>query len=305
MGVGALGGYALPERFDAAIRQVQAEDAIVRPRCTVLPATDPPDSRLTFPTLDQTSQQGIYAGVQVTHGGEGTTLTETTAHLRQMSLEPKALGAYCVVSDKLLHNWSTCGAFITRQLAMAMSGQEDVDCLTGDGVNKSRGVLVSPAAISYSRATPNKIGFGDVLGMAARLLTRGGSPVWVANPTTIPELGAMTDSGSHAVWSGSRADALGGAAQKLPSTLLGFPVLFSTRVPPLGSRGDLSLLDLSFYLLLNGSGPFVASSEHVYFLSNRTVFRINWNFDGGSWLSEPIGMEADASQTTSPFIVLS
>ena len=304
MGTGATGGYALPEQFDANIRQVQAQEAIIRPRAAVIPAGSPPDAKLTFPSLDQTSAQNIYGGVTVVHTGEGVTMSETDAKLREVSLEPKEISAYIVVTNKLLNNWEAAGAFMTRQLSSAMVGQEDYDFMRGDGVNKALGFINCAAAIEYNRATANQVAFADVYGMLARILMRGGSYIWLASQTIIPQLAAMTDAGTHAVWLGGR-DANGAAQGPLPTTLFGLPIVFGDRLPALGTKGDLSLVNLSYYLVKDGSGPAAASSEHILFLSNKTVFKIVWNVDAHPWLTEPIGLEGSTSNTVSPFVVLS
>lgn len=303
MGTGATGGYALPEQFDATIRQVQAQEAIIRPRAAVIPAGSPPDAKLTFPALDQTSAQNIYGGVTVVHTGEGVTMTETTARLREISLEPKEISAYIVVTNKLLNNWDAAGAFVTRQLSAAMIGQEDYDFMRGNGVNKALGFINCAAAIAYNRAGASAIAFADVYGMLARILMRGGSYIWLASQTIIPQLAAMVDAGTHAVWLGGR-DANGAAQGPLPTTLFGLPIIFADRLPALGTKGDLSLVNLSYYLIKDGSGPAAASSEHVFFTSNKVVFKIVWNVDAHPWLTEPLGLEGSTTNTVSPFVIL-
>jgi HK97 family phage major capsid protein len=304
MGTGATGGYALPEQFDAMIRQVQAQEAIVRPRAAVIPAGSPPDAKLTFPSLDQTSAQNIYGGVTVVHTGEGVTMTETTANLREVSLEPKEISAYIVVTQKLLNNWEAAGAFVTRQLSQAMMGQEDYDFMRGNGVNKALGFINCAAAISYTRAGASAIAFADVYNMLARILMRGGSYIWLASQTTIPQLAAMVDAGSHAVWLGGPGGSLSGAQGPLPTTLMGLPIVFADRLPALGTKGDLSLVNLSYYLIKDGSGPAAASSEHILFLSNKVVFKVVWNVDAHPWLTEPLGLEGSTTNTVSPFVIL-
>jgi HK97 family phage major capsid protein len=303
MGTGATGGFSLPTQFDATLRQVQAQEAIIRPRAAVIPAGSPPDAKLEFPALDQTSAQNIYGGVTVVHTGEGVTMTETTARLKEVSLEPKEISAYIVCTNKLLNNWDAAGSFITRQLSAAMVGTEDYDFMRGNGVNKALGFINCAAAIAYGRAAANAISFADCYGMLARMLMRGGSYVWLASQTAIPQLAAMVDAGTHAVWLGGR-DANGAGQGPLPSTLLGLPVIFADRLPPLGTKGDLSLVNLSYYLVKDGSGPAAASSEHILFLSNKVVFKLVWNVDGHPWLSEPIGLEGSTTSTVSPFVVL-
>ena len=73
-------------------------------------------------------------------------------------------------------------------------------------------------------------------------------------------------------------------------------------MPQLGARGDLALVDLSYYLIKDGSGPFIASSEHVHFTTNKTVIKAFWNVDGAPWLNTPIVQEN--GDTQSPFVVL-
>ena len=303
MGVGSEGGFVLPKQFRDQILQVGPQDAIVRPRATVIPAGSPPDAKLEMPALDQTSGSNIYGGVIITHTGEAITMTETSAALRQVSMEPKEMSAYIVTTNKLLNNWEAASSFITTQLRRAMIGAEDYDFMRGDGINKALGFVNAPASITVGRSGANLIAFADVMGMYARA-KMGGSLVWVASQTCIPQLAVMVDAGTHAIWLGGR-DANGAAAQSVPSTLFGAPILWADRLPALGTSGDINLVDLQYYLVKDGSGPFAALSAELLFLSNRTVFRLVWNVDGRPWLTEAIGLEGSTANTVSPFVKLS
>jgi HK97 family phage major capsid protein len=301
MGTGATGGFALPRQFDGALRQVAPGEAAVRPRATVIPAGSPPDAPIDFPSLDQTSAQNMFGGVIITHTGEGVTMTEATMRLKEVTLEPKELSAYIVCTQKLLNNWMAASAIIGNQLKTAVNAAEDFDFIRGDGINKALGFINSAAAITYSRATPNSITFPDILGMAARFKL-GGKPCWIASPTTIAALYSMVDTGNHNVLLGGGP--LAGAAGPAPQTLLGFEIVWSDRLPPLGTKGDLCLCDLTAYCVKDGS-MIAASSEHIFFLSNKVAFKVVWNVDGRPWLTEPITLEGSATSTVSPFVILS
>ena len=303
MGTGSEGGFALPEQFRPEIWQVMPQEAIVKPRATVLPAGSPPDAKLIMPALDQTSAENIYGGVIMTHGGEAVTLTETDAKLKQITMEPKKIGAYIVCTNELLNNWDACSSFITGQMQKARVGQEDYDFMRGDGVNKALGFINAPAAIGFSRAGAGAIAFADVYGMLARA-KMGSSLVWLASQTIIPQLAALVDSGTHAVWLGGK-DANGAAANAMPSSLMGYPLIFCDRLPPLGTKGDLNLVDLSYYLVKEGSGPEFAVSTELLFLTDRVVFRVTWRVDGKPWLTEALGLEGSTTNTVSPFVILS
>jgi HK97 family phage major capsid protein len=303
-GTGTMGGFALPEQFRPEIWQVDPQQAIVRPRATVLPAGDPPDARLTMPALDQTAAQNIYGGVIMTHGGEAITLTETDAHLKQITMEPKKIAGYIVCTSELLNNWGAASSFITGQMQKARIGMEDYDFLRGDGINKAIGVINAPCAVNYNRAVNSAIDMVDITGMYARL-KMGGSPVWLASQTTIPQLVTMADAGTHSVWLASGGGTgQNGLALPMPPTLMGYPVIFADRLPGLGSKGDLMLVDLNYYLIKEGSGPDVALSTELLFLSDRVVFRITWRVDGKPWLTEALGLEGSTGNTVSPFVIL-
>jgi HK97 family phage major capsid protein len=180
-----------------------------------------------------------------------------------------------------------------------MTGWEDYRFLRGTGMVEPLGVINSPAAIQVSRQTANQVTWQDVRTMYSRAKF-GGSLVWIASQTTLPFLMNIADGGSNNLF----VTAFAGAAGAVPGTLFGLPLLFADRSPALGSTGDLVLADLQYYLVKDGSGPFVDASPHVYFTSDQTVIRITWNVDGKPWLTAPLQLEGSSSNTVSPFVVL-
>ena len=157
MGTGQTGGFAVPEQFRDELLLAVAQTGIVRPRATVIPAGSPPDAKLSIPALDQTSGANMYGGVTLVHTGEGVTMTETTAKLKEISFEPKEISAYLTVTNKLLNNWTAASEVLGNLLRGAMIGAEDYDFLRGDGINKALGIINSPASINYARNRCNSV----------------------------------------------------------------------------------------------------------------------------------------------------
>lgn len=302
MGVGVEGGFAVPTQFIPTLKSIDPQEAIFRPRCTVIPAGDPPDAMVSMPTLDQTAAQNMYGGMAVQWIEEGGSKPETDLKLKEVCLTPHEVAGYTILTDKLLRNWGAAASVIENMLRLCVRGTEDTAFLSGNGVGRPLGVINAPARINVARAGAGAVAFADVYGMLAQL-KMGGSAVWVASQTVLPQLITMTDAGTNSVWlPGGYAAASAAAAP--PGTLMGLPLIWNDRSPALGSVGDLMLVDLSYYLIKDGSGPFVATSEHVHFLTNRTVIKIFWNVDGQPWLTGPIPLEGSAANTVSPFIVL-
>lgn len=298
MGTGTKGGFMVPEQFRPGLLSIDPQAAIFRPRAQVIPAGSPPDAAISMAALNQGAAENMYGGVTVQWIAEGGTKPETDIDLKQIRLEPKEVAAHLVLTDKLMRNWGAASSVCETQLRKAIIAAEEMAFYSGNGVGRPLGILSSPARINYTRATANQIAYADVVGMFARL-KMGASPIWIASQTTIPQLATMVDNatGSNAVWMQS-------AVPGMPPTLLGIPVLFHDRSVALGTAGDLVLADLSYYLIKDGSGPFVAMSEHVYFTTNRSVLKIFWNVDGQPWLDAPIPLEGSTGNTVSPFIVL-
>lgn len=295
MGTGTEGGFKVPEQFRDEMLRLNAESSIVRSRANVIPAGDPPDSKISMPVFDQ-GANGVYGGVEVEWIAEGAEKPKTDAKLKEVSLEPQEVAAHVVVTDKLLRNWSSASSFLQNLLRQSMVAAEDLAFLKGDGVGKPLGFIGSAGGLAVNRGTANKIAYADVVKMMAKLLPESDA-FFIAHQTTIPELMALQDPSGRYIFNG------GDATKGIPATLLGLPIRFTGKTYALGTKGDLVLVDLSYYLIKDGSGPFIAASEHVYFRNNKTVIKCFWNVDGQPWVTTPLTLEDKATQV-SPYINL-
>jgi HK97 family phage major capsid protein len=292
------GGFMVPPQLRQTIMRVEPQDALVRPRAEVIPAGDPPDAGITMGALDQTGTNpgNIFGGMTMNWIAEGDDKPETDAKLREITLTPHEIAGTAVITDKMLRNWQAARVFIENLMRGAVNAAEDYSFLRGTGVAQPLGIVNAGATKWINRATANHVAYADLIGMVARLLVRGGqSPIWSMPQGSLVDIATMTDPEGHYIW---QANAVDGFAGKL----LGFPVRWNNRAPLLGTKGDLVLADWSYYLIKDGSGPFVAASEHVLFRQNKTVFKIFWNVDGSPWLTAPI--KEENGYEVSPFVGL-
>lgn len=292
------GGYMVPKEFRPTIMQVQPQDALVRPRAQPIAGGDNPDAAVSFPALDQdtaNNPDNVFGGFNVHWTAEGETIQESDAKLREITLQPKEVSGFVTISDKLLRNWQAAGPFMESLMRQGVAAAEDTAFLSGDGVARPLGVLNSGAMKYINRAGANVIGYPDLVGMVGVLLMRGGSPVWSMSQSCLPQIAQLKDTLGNLIWAANARDGFAG-------NLLGYPVRWNNRAPALGTKGDVSLLDLSYYLIKDGSGPFVAASEHVKFTQNKTVVKIVWNVDGSPWLKAPF--KEENGYQVSPFVGL-
>lgn len=297
---GPSGGFAVPKQFIGGLRQVDPQAEIIRPRAEVIPAGSPPDAEVSLAALNQggATPDNVYGGVSVDWIGEGDASTESSAKIREVSWKPHEVAGHVVVTDKLLRNWQAAGPLLERQLNGARMSAEDREFYKGNGVAKPQGIINSAAAKLIARGTANDVKVADLHAMIARAM--GSNLVWVASREIMTKLlnlqdnSQATDKGQY-IWQPS-------AREGEPDRLFGRPILWNQRSPALGSKGDLSLIDASFYVIKDGSGPFVSASEHVHFTNNKTVIKITWNVDGRPWLDAPF--KGEDGFEVSPFVVL-
>jgi len=297
MTTGASGGILVPTQLGTDILMVDPEEAIVRPRAFVIPAGDPPDAKITFPALKQGSA-GVLGGATLEWIAEGGDKPETDAELEEISLSPEELAGHVVVTDRLLRNTEAATPFITKLLRGASTNGEEYAFIRGDGVGKPKGTLGANCKLNVARNTATDVKFADIAGMLALLFPESwGKALWLANVTTLPKLVRLADDAGNSIF------IAGDATKGIPATLFGIPIKFTGKTPPLGTEGDLMLVDFSYYIVKDGSGPYISASEHVYFKKNKTVVKIYRNVDGDWWVKEPLLLE-DGSTEVSPVVVL-
>ncbi|QKS71911.1 phage major capsid protein [Paenalkalicoccus suaedae] len=294
MSNGENGGFLVPDQFLDQIMEVQSQDAIFRPRASIIPAGSEPDAGVTFPALDQSGDKGVYSGVSVNWIGEGQEKPQTQPSFRDVTLRPHEVAAHIVVTDKLLRNSQAAGAIIQRLLRNAILASEDSAFLRGDGVAKPLGVIGHKSNVNVNRLAANSIEYPDIVAMYAKMKL-GGPMVWITSQETLPQLMTIKDENGRYIWQPN-------AREGAPGTLLGVPVLINERSPRLGAKGDLILCDLNYYMIKDGSALSIAASEHVKFTENKTIIKAFWNVDGQPWLNSPLKLEN--GYEVSPFVIL-
>jgi len=296
------GGYLVPDKYAPRLLQVSPEEAIVRPRAFVIPAGNPPDAALEMPYLEQaglTSQEhgDLYGGIWFGWTAEGATKTNTEIKVGIVEYKPNEWSGYAVLTDKVMRNAKQLEAIVTQKYKDGLIGFEDYHFLQGTGVGQPLGVINSPATITVTRNTTSTILFEDVTGMIDHFMG-GPKAVWVINKACKSKIIALKDDNGNSIW------IQGNLAKNIPDTLMGIPIIWTYKVPAVGTKGDIGLYDFSKYIIKDGYGPAFDKSKHVYFLSNRTCLKMFGNVDGKPWLKGSLTAD-DNSTEISPFVVLS
>src|SRR5439155_22997487 len=158
---------------------------------------------------------------------------------------------------------------------------------TGNGANTPLGIFNAPVTITVAKETDQAaatVRYDNLTKMFARLLPGSHErAVWVCNSTCIPQLLQL-----------SVIIGLGGSYVPVLSqsggqfTMLTRPVIFTEKVPTLGTRGDVGLYDFSQYTIGMRQEMTLARSAHAGFQSDTSYYRAILRVDGQPKLIAPI-----------------
>jgi HK97 family phage major capsid protein/HK97 family phage prohead protease len=296
---GASGGFLLPTAFVDDLQIAMRDQSALLPRATIIPMGA---RSVVLPVLDYTQalpagEPRQFGGVQAFYHDEGAEVDASEPKFREHVLTAHELTVYTEASNSLLaDSGASLDAFLNSGMGMlgALLWKVEYKMLRGSGVGQPLGVLNAPAALSVNRATANAVSYVDLAKMdeAALPSTR---LVWLASISLKTQLRTLKDDAGNFIWAE--------AASGLPATLLGYPVVFTDKLPRLGTRGDLVLADMSYYLFGDRQSPTLDVSTEANFRRNRTAYRLIHRHDGSPWMNAPITL-ADTQTQVSPFVVL-
>lgn len=298
--VGSTGGFLVPTEFDAVLRALIAERSIVRQRATVIPMRR---RQINLPVLDQTgSTAGLpnwFGGMQVYYTEEGASKPEVNAAFRQIALVAKKLTAWTASSNELLDDSAvSLAAFLSGPMGFAGAVQwwEDYMFLRGTGAGQPLGVINAGATIHVHPAAGD-LTYTDLINMIECFLPTG-NPVWVSHQSNMSNLMLMTGP------AGQPSYLWGSAADGVPNRLLGYPIIFTEKLPRNKLEGTILLADFSYYLVGDRQATTVDSNATgARWRYDETEWRVIHRHDGQPWLSAPLTL-VDGTSQISPFVIL-
>lgn len=304
----SAGGALIPVEFQATLLGEVHARSIVRPRATVIPMRR---RQLSMPVLDQTgttaNRPHWFGGLQFYWTEEGGTKTPSDPVFRSVDLVARKLVGFTRASDELLDDAAiSLDAFLSGPMGFAggAAWMEDYAFLRGTGAGQPLGILNAPATIEVSRTTAGTVGYVDLVNMLSKFLPSG-QGVWLASQSVMADLIQMTGpAGGNAAYLWAGAFQPGGIANRIPGTLLGFPIIFDEKMPAKGYSGDIVLADFSYYLIGDRQSTTVESTKFEAWQEDKTSWRMVHRVDGRPWLSAPFTYE-DGVTVCSPFVKLS
>jgi len=303
---GTAGGFMLYDQFVPDLKMLIIEDQIVRKYAQIIPMAM---ETALIPRINDTSHaSSIHGGINATNTAEAGDIStgEGDPAFGQIRLIAHKYTNMVKVSNELLMDSPiSVTPLVERMMKQGIGFFEDADFFNGSGSNKPLGVLKAAAAVAVTRTTTNHIVYNDAVNMLARLFPSSyKNAVWVISPKCIPEVATFSISvgtGGSAVFITNVPGQT--AAQPMPMTLLGLPILISEKVPNLGTAGDIGLFDFSYYLVGDRMELGMTTSDQRYFETDQTAFRVVERVDGQPWIASAL-TPYNGGDTLTPFVTL-
>lgn len=262
---------------------------------------------LTINAINETSRAtgSRWGGVQGYWLHEAGTKTPSMPDFRQMELKLKKLIGLCYSTDELLQDTVALEGIIGQAFAEEFSWMIDDAIFRGTGVGQPLGITGHAATIPTPAEAGQVAGtilYENIVNMWSRLWGRSrANSAWFINQDIEPQLFTM----SLAVGVGGVPVYLpaGGASASPYGTLFGRPVIPIEHASTLGTIGDITLADMSQYLMIDKGGMQSATSMHVQFTTDQTAFRFVYRVDGQPMWNTVL-TPANGAATQSPFVQL-
>lgn len=271
-------------------------------------------NRIHIPMPDETSRASgsRWGGLRATWLSEAATIPLSKPRLKSLELGDQKLGAAVAITEELLEDSSVLEAFLTRGFQSEMGFSLEDASVNGTGAGEPLGIVRSTSLITVSKESGQSSGTivrENLKKMWSRCwLPSRKNAVWLVSEqvdeaisdcyTAVnPVIGAY----SAAAATANQAYVPAGVSGQY-ALLYGRPILPVEYCAALGTVGDILLVDLAQYLVLERPLNVVLSA-HVEFVTGEMVLRFILRCNGQPVWYSPMTPK-NGSQTQSPFVAL-
>jgi HK97 family phage major capsid protein len=301
------GGFLVAPEFGDAILQKTYDVGEIASRCRKIPFNS---ARLVMNAIDENSRADgqRWGGILSYWEAEGAPYQGTKPKFTQVQFVANKLIGLAYVTEEQLEDGPALEGYVKMAFPDEFGFQIDKAIFSGGGAGVPQGFQVSPCTIVQAKDSAQATGTvsaTNVMNMKSRLWAPSfKNAVWLAEQSVEPQLLPLLIAGTAATTAALLYTPPGMYGNESPyGLLLGRPVIFVEQAAALSSQGDLSLVDLSQYLLPTRTDIRSDSSIHVAFLTGEMAFRFMLRLDGAPWWKKPLTPFSGAA-TRSPFVTL-
>jgi HK97 family phage major capsid protein len=300
------GGFLVQVDFETSIFMLSHDMGEILNRVAKTPISANSNG-LKIPGVDETSRAtgSRWGGVSSAWVADGIAGSESKPKFRLVEFDLKKLISKMTVTDELLADQTALTSIAAQAFSEEIMFMTEDAIFEGTGSGQPQGILSASALVTVAKENGQAAGTivkENIDKMWSRMWSRSRqNAVWLINQDIEPQLQAL----NGAVGTGGSLVYMppGGISAAPYATLYGKPLISTEYNAALGAPGDIALVDLSQYRLVDKGGVQMATSMHIAFDTDEMRFRITYRVDGKSmWTSALTPFRG--SLTKSPFVAL-
>ncbi len=277
--VPADGGWLLPAEPAAGIQQNIWSQGQLLSRCTRQQLGG--NTMLINRVKENSRADGYrYGEVRAYWEAEGDSTTASKMKFEQQTLGLNKLMSVVPATDELLADVVQLESLIQNTVPLELTFRAEDGIIRGTGAGQMLGILESGCLISVDKESGQDADTVVTENILNMYRSRFGSDwAWFYNQELEDQLELLT----IAVGTGGELARLFVPPQNpgAEATIKGRPAYAVEQCSGAGDVGDIILADLSQYVIGEKTGGIqTASSIHVYFLTDQSVFRFVWRLNG-------------------------
>lgn len=302
---GSDGGFLLQPTFTSLFLTPMHQTGVFSSRIPTLPVGPNSNSGMIY-GIDETSRAtgSRWGGIRGYRVAQGETITASKPKFREINWRLHKYAVLVYATDELLADSTQLEGIVQKGAAEELDFMVNNDVLWGTGAGMLLGVMNSGALVSVAKEDGQDaatVWYRNLINMWARMDTRSkANAVWFINTDVNPELDTLAQpvglSGIPANFVTYGQDGV--------MRIKGRPVVETEFNQTLGTVGDILLMDPTQFLMWEKGGVQAASSIHVQFLTDQSVFRFIYRVDGQPAVSQPLTPYMGSGNTVSPFVAL-
>ena len=276
------GGFLVGQQRTSTILQRAYETGEVLSRVNPLPI-GAGFNGAKIPAIDETSRadNSRFGGIVSGWLGQGNTLTSGKPKFREIDLKLRKVGAFVYSTDEMNVDSVLFEAWVNQNLPKELQFRVEDSVINGTGSNQPLGILSSPAVLTVTRASSGHILSDDLREMVNRMW----APLWgraafLVDQSTLGEFDQL----AIPIGTGGALDPSYKPAGSVPgqkyATYKNIPIIPVEYCAALGTSGDIVLVNLDEYILIDKGGVDQSVSLHVAFLTDEAVYRFMYRVDG-------------------------
>jgi HK97 family phage major capsid protein len=268
-------GVLVPIEFLATVIEFATAQSAILPKLWRLPLGA---QTLRIPRLVQAAGS-YFGGIHLYHPNEAAEKKKTKPVFDYVELNAKKLIGLIALTDEVIADSAiNIINYVTSLFVRAFMWETEHEVISGLGTgNEMLGILNDPNVIAVPRDTAGQIKYDDVIDLDSALDENFTNLTYISRKASRNALAKLKDDQKQPIYHDGRSTFFG---DRMPPQLNGSPLILTRNARPYGSKGDLILAALEFYLWGVRQNMTIDTSKDRYFEFDETAVRFVVRQDG-------------------------